>query len=69
MEKIEVDILDLRAKKILETLAGQKCIVIRPSKRQDFRNLLKRLRSKGGELSLGAITKEVEAAVRAKRFC
>jgi len=68
METIRIDILNPKAKNLLEDLADLNLIKIRKEKKSDFSNFLKKLRSKSKEeLSLDEITKEVEN-VRKSRY-
>ncbi len=70
METLKIDILDPKAKNLLENLADLKLISIRTAKTSsnDFTKLLQRLRSKSDKVpSLKEIAKEVET-VRQKRY-
>jgi len=68
METIQIDILDPKAKKLLKDLADLNLIKIRPSKKTDLSDLLKKFRSKSSdEISLEDITREVED-VRKSRY-
>ncbi len=61
METIQIDILDPKAKEFLKDLADLNLIKIRPSKKTDFSDLLKKIRSKSSdEISLEDIFREVE---------
>ena len=64
----QVDIIDPKAKKLLQNLADMNLISIKQDKRQDFLTLVASLRkkAKSSSPSLEEITKEVEI-VRAKR--
>lgn len=65
----EVDILNPRAKKILQELADKKLISFKESTQDKFLQIIAKLRKKasGNRPSLASITKEVDA-VRAKRY-
>jgi len=68
METLKIDIVNPKAKRIIEELADLKLIHIRKEdKHESFQSLLKNLRSKKVAPSLKSISKEVEAA-RAKRY-
>lgn len=61
METIRIDILNPKAKKLLNNLADLNLIKITKEKKSDFSVLLKKLRTKSNdEISLEDITKEVE---------
>jgi len=67
METIRIDILNPKAKSILEDLADLNLIKIQEEKKTDLSILLKKLRSKSTEdLSLDDITKEVESVRRSR---
>ncbi len=67
METMRIDIVNPKAKKIIEELADLKLINIHDqSSIKSFESLLKKLRAKSKDISLDEITKEVEV-VRAKR--
>jgi hypothetical protein len=65
----QVDIIDPKAKKLLQNLADMKLISIKQDKRQDFLTLVASIRKKAktNPPSFDEITKEVEI-VRAKRY-
>lgn len=68
METLRIEIVNKKARKILQELADLNLIHIQeqdPTK--SFQGLLKRLRSRKGTPSLKEITKEVEL-VREKRY-
>ena len=68
METLKIDIVNPKAKRIIKDLADLNLINIwdkDPIK--SFDALLNRLRTKGKEISLNEITKEVEL-VRSKRY-
>ncbi|MEH6408296.1 MAG: hypothetical protein V7767_13535 [Leeuwenhoekiella sp.] len=68
MESIKIDILNPKAKNLLQDLADLNLIKINQDKKTDFSTLLKKLRSNSKEkISIDDITKEVET-VRKKRF-
>ena len=68
METIRIDILNPKAKSLLQDLADLKLIRIQKDKvRTEFRELLDKLRMKSAEApSLDEITKEVEAVRKAR---
>lgn len=69
METLQIDILNPKAKKLLDNLADLNLIKInKKTKTSDFTELLKNLRHKTNEdISLDEIAKEVEL-VRKKRY-
>lgn len=68
MESIRVDILNPKARKLLQNLADLNLIKIRKSDQPDFTALLTKLRSKPKEvISLDEISEEVEK-VRKSRY-
>jgi precorrin-6B methylase 2 len=68
LETLRIDILNPKAKKLLNNLADLDLIKISKEKKSDFSKLLKKLRAKSNnEISLEEITKEVEA-VRKSRY-
>ena len=69
LETINIDILNPKAKKLLNDLADLDLIKInRETKKTDFSELLKKIRNKSkDEISLDEITKEVEQ-VRKVRY-
>ena len=67
MDTLRVDILNPKAKKLLQTLADINLISIQEESNIKFKNLLERLRSKNSDLTLDEITEEVEL-VRAARY-
>ena len=66
MATINIEILNPKAKKLLQDLADLRLISITESVANPFLDAVKKIRSKNARLSLSAITKEVEI-VRAKR--
>lgn len=69
MTTYQVDILDPKAKKLLQDLADMELIAIKKTSGDEFLNVINRLRTKtaGNVPSLKEITKEVES-VRSKRY-
>ncbi len=69
MKKLEIQILDPKAQKLLEQLADMKLIKIQDkgSAKKELAELLNKLRAKDIPLSMDEITKEVKI-VRAKRY-
>lgn len=68
METLRVDILNPKAKSILEDLADLNLIKINKENKSDFTVFLKKMRLKAEDkLSIEEITKEVEA-VRKSRY-
>lgn len=67
METIKIDILNPKAKALLNDLANLDLIRIRQEPSSDFSNLFKKLRSKSKSApSLEDITQEVEAVRKAR---
>lgn len=67
METIRIDIVNPKAKRIIEELADLNLIAIRDKDPiKSFQKLLSKFRGKSGTISLDEITKEVEL-VRGKR--
>ena len=67
MATLSVEILNPKAKKLLQDLAELRLISISEKESNPFFSTIKKLRSKKSEISLDEITKEVEA-VRTKRY-
>lgn len=69
MESIRIDILNPKARKLLEDLEALDLISIKSQTdtKKEFFDLVNRLRSKKADISLDEITAEVEA-VRKKNF-
>ena len=68
MESVQIDIINPKAKKLLQDLADMNLIKIKRSRKYDFSALLTKLRSKSTEsLNLEDINKEVED-VRKSRY-
>jgi len=66
MATLNIEILNPKAKKLLQDLADLRLISISESVANPFLDAVKKIRSKNARLSLLDITKEVEI-VRAKR--
>ncbi len=66
MATLNIEILNPKAKKLLQDLADLRLISISESVANPFLDAVKKIRSKNARLSLSDITKEVEI-VRAKR--
>ena len=68
MEKFQIEILNPKAKKLLEDMADLNLITISKSfnSKEEFKRILSKLRSQTDILSLDEITKEVES-VRSSR--
>lgn len=62
-----VEILNPKAKKLLQDLAELRLISISENKSNPFLEAVKKIRSKKAKISLDEITKEVES-VRAERY-
>lgn len=67
MSTMNIEILDPKAKKLLEDLADMNLIAIKDKKRDPFMATVKKLRAKKSTISLDEITKEVET-VRSRRY-
>jgi len=68
MAKLSIEILNPKAKKLLQDLADLKLISITDTSKDDFSKTLEKLRAKTKDtISLDEITAEVEA-VRSKRY-
>jgi hypothetical protein len=69
MKTYQIDILNPKAARLLQDLADLKLISIKETKKQDFIDIVTKLRKKASSNvpSLEEITKEVEM-VRAKRY-
>ena len=69
MNIFQIELIDPKAKRLLEELAAMNLIKIQEieNPKERFFDLLKKLRSKGEDLSLDEITKEVEI-VRSQRI-
>ena len=67
MSTMNIEILNPKAKKLLQDLADLKLIAIKDDSQDAFMATVKKLRAKKSKLSLDEITKEVEA-VRNKRY-
>lgn len=67
MDTLRIDILNPKAKKLLENLEALKLITIKKDNKNRFKEIVKQLRSKtASPLALEEINREVEI-VRAKR--
>jgi len=68
METLRIEIINPKAKKLLQELANLQLINIKPTVKNDtFEKLLKDIRDKKDAPPLDEITREVEA-VRSKRY-
>lgn len=67
MATLNIEILNPKAKKLLQDLAELKLISFSEKTSSPFFKVIKKLRSKKSDISLDEITKEVEA-VRTKRY-
>lgn len=69
MDTYQIEIIDPKAKKLLDDLANLNLIKVQPLEpKKLFKRLLKKMRSTGGDsLTLEDITKEVES-VRSQRY-
>jgi len=69
MKTYQIDLLNPKAARLLQDLADLKLISIRETKKQDFIDIVTKLRKKASSNvpSLDEITKEVEM-VRAERY-
>ena len=69
MKTYQIDILNPKAARLLQDLADLKLISIKETQKQDFLDIVAKLRKKASSnsLSLEEITKEVEM-VRAERY-
>jgi hypothetical protein len=67
MATLNIEILNPKAKKLLQDLAELRLISISEKTSSPFFYIIKKLRSKKADVSLDEITKEVEA-VRTKRY-
>ena len=68
MDTLRIDILNPKAKKLLEELEALELIAIKKDKKRGFQDVLRRLRKKSKSApSVQEITKEVEV-VRSKRY-
>lgn len=66
MASLNIEILNPKAKKLLQDLADLRLISISEKSSDSFLDTVKKLRSKNAKISLDEITKEVEL-VRTKR--
>lgn len=67
MASLNIEILNPKAKKLLQDLAELRLISISEKDSNPFMEVVKKLRSKKAKISMDEITKEVEA-VRTKRY-
>lgn len=67
MAKLSVEILNSKAKKLLQDLAELRLIAISDKEPNPFFSVIEKLRSKNARLTLDEIKSEVDA-VRAKRY-
>ena len=67
MSNFNVEILNPKAKKLLQDLEDLNLISIKKAEENPFLAVVKKIRSKRAQISLEDITKEVET-VRAKRY-
>ena len=68
MDTLRIDILNPKARKLLEELEALELIVIRKDEKKGFQDVLKRLRKKSKSApSVEEITKEVEKVRRARQ--
>ncbi len=67
MSTMNIEILNPKAKKLLQNLADLNLIAIKDNKQNAFFTTIRKLRAKKSKISFDEITKEVEA-VRRKRY-
>lgn len=67
MDSVRIDILNPKAKKLLEALETLDLIAIKKPDKSQLKNIVHRLRKKSGDLSFDEISQEVEA-VRSRRY-
>jgi len=67
MDVLNIEILNPKAKKLLQDLAELKLISITKNTSNPFFDIINKIRSKKASISLEEITKEVES-VRKKRY-
>ncbi|HCS20716.1 MAG TPA: hypothetical protein DIW47_09185 [Bacteroidetes bacterium] len=67
MSTMNIEILNPKARKLIQDLADLNLIAIKDSKQDLFMATIKKLRAKKANISLEEITKEVEI-VRSKRY-
>ena len=67
MATFNIELLNPKAKKILQNLADLKLISFTENKESEFLRIVKKLRTKKAAISFEEITKEVEL-VRASRY-
>ena len=64
---MNIEILNPKAKKLIQDLADLNLIAIKDSKQDSFMKTIKKLRAKKSKISFDELTNEVEA-VRSKRY-
>ena len=67
MSTMNIEILNPKAKKLIQDLADLNLIAIKDSKQDSFMKTIKKLRAKKSKISFDKLTNEVEA-VRSKRY-
>ncbi len=67
MTRLQIDIIEPKAAKLLEDLAAMNLISIQSTNQDRLKNLLNKLRVHSDDISMEEITKEVET-VRAERY-
>jgi len=67
MSTMNIEILNPKAKKLIQDLADLNLIAIKDSKQDSFMKTIKKLRAKKSKISFDELTNEVEA-VRSKRY-
>lgn len=67
MTTLNIEILNPKAKKLLQDLAELRLISISEKTSNPFFNVVKKIRSKKADISIEEITKEIES-VRTKRY-
>ncbi len=67
MATLSIEILNPKAKKLLQDLAELRLISISETTSNPFFDVVKKIRSKNADISIEEITKDIEA-VRTKRY-
>jgi len=67
MATLSIEILNPKAKKLLQDLAELRLISISETTSNPFFDVVKKIRSKNADISIDEITKDIEA-VRTKRY-
>ncbi len=67
MTRLQIDIIEPKAAKLLEDLAAMNLISIQSTNQDRLKNLLNKLRVHSDDISMEEITNEVET-VRAERY-